>query len=135
MIYILVTAKNRLTIDRYLASWGRHLLRVLQPISYKHFFTRRNYIPGIYIFSDIELLNEKQREAAGRIWNILSETEETLLMNHPLHTMRRYELLKTLKHQGINRFNVYRPGESAGDPVFPVFVRGENDHKGTVSDR
>lgn len=134
MIYFLVTAQNRLTIDRYLASWGRHLLRVLQPISYNHFFAHRHYIPGIYIFSDIELLNQHQREEASRTWNILSETKDTVLMNHPVHSMRRYELLKTLKQQGINRFDVYRPDESMKDPVFPVFIRGENDHKGSVSD-
>jgi hypothetical protein len=47
--------------------------------------------------------------------------------------MRRYELLRTLREAGVNDFDVYRLTEARRIRRFPVFVRGENDHKGAES--
>lgn len=45
--------------------------------------------------------------------------------------MRRYELLRTLHERGLNKFNIYRLTEYRMPQRFPVFLRGENDHKGS----
>jgi hypothetical protein len=48
-----------------------------------------------------------------------------------MRSMRRYELLRMLRSRGSNHFDVWRVGEPKEDPRFPVFVRGENDHRGS----
>jgi hypothetical protein len=47
--------------------------------------------------------------------------------------MRRYELLRHLHERGENRFNVYRLTEARMPARYPVFLRGENDHRGPRS--
>jgi hypothetical protein len=48
--------------------------------------------------------------------------------------MRRFELLCSLFKAGINPFTIYRADARPKPMRFPVFVRGENDHNGPLSD-
>src|SRR5262249_25455022 len=87
---------------------------------------------GAYIFADIELLSDEQRHRAAEIWQQLS-ARGCPLLNHPTCTMRRYELLRMLHRRGINRFNVYRARDAEMPQRFPVFLRRENDHHGSLT--
>lgn len=117
-------------INWYLEQWGKPLVSNLLPVAYDDVFKKRRLPGGTYIFADIERLSAAETEKAAWIWTHLQKSQETRLLNHPLWSMCRYELLKTLYNHGENRFNIYRLTEDISTVQFPVFVRGENDHKG-----
>jgi len=135
MLFFLTTKANTLPIHRYLVSpWGRRLFFSIQPMTYERFFLKKENLPGIYIFSDMELLTDGQRGTLSTIWEKLKIRKETILFNHPVRTFRRYQLLKRMKEMKVNRFDVYRLTEKLSTLTFPVFLRQENDHKGRQSE-
>jgi hypothetical protein len=90
--------------------------------------------PAAFIFSDLERLDDSERERAAALWTRLDERGIARgLLNHPLRALRRYALLRRLEEQGINDFGVYRSDESRRPRRYPVFLRGENDHAGSLS--
>jgi hypothetical protein len=130
MIVLLAKAPSRFTVDRYLASFGwRELLRV-QPISYERFLAKRGYRPGVYLFTDVDRLADDEREWAIEAWNELHRRGDSRLLNHPAHSLRRFELLTALHAQEVNTFRAFRATEPLGTVRFPVFLRIEHDHKG-----
>lgn len=130
MIFYLTTRANMNVINWYLEQWGKPLVSNILPVAYQDVFKKRKLPSGTYIFADIERLSPAETEKAAWIWTHLQKSQETRLLNHPLWSMCRYELLKTLYNQGENQFNIYRLTEDISAVQFPVFVRGENDHKG-----
>lgn len=118
-------------MDQYLSSWGWPFIPVIQSIDYDRFLRNPGYLPGVYIFADLESLNSEQRCQAEEAWNKLKAMgEQVHLLNHPTQTLCRYALLKKLHAENINTFNVYRPDEDLSRARFPVFLRIENDHNG-----
>lgn len=106
----------------------------IRPIPYEHLFKAKSLQTGTYIFSDIERLNPEQAEIAAQVWKDLSEAGKAVrILNHPTYSMRRYELLRTLYERGSNKSNIYRITECRTPQRFPVFIRGENDHAGSIS--
>jgi hypothetical protein len=51
-----------------------------------------------------------------------------VVFNNPSEVLRKFDLLRALHLSGMNKFNVYRPGECP--QKWPVFVRPENEHGG-----
>jgi hypothetical protein len=134
MIFFLRTRRNRHPLDRYLASWGRSLTRVVQPLEYDHLLRTRGFVPGIYFFADLEFLDDGQRARAAGVWDALyAMGPEVLLFNHPHRSLLRYDLLRKLHREQVNDFTVYRPDEDLGALQYPAFARLEDDHKGARS--
>ena len=99
-------------MDDYLFSWGKSLFKITQPLEYERFFKCRWFVPGVYIFSDLELLTEKERIQADDTWDALQNaSRRNFLINHPTKCLRRYDLLKLLYKKNMNRFNIYRADE------------------------
>lgn len=133
MIVLLAKAPSRFTVDRYLASFGwRELFRV-QPISYERFLTKRRFRPGVYLFTDVDRLSEEERAWAVEVWDELHRRGGSRLLNHPAHSLQRFELLTALHAQEVNAFRPYRAHEPLDGVRFPVFLRIEHDHKGNRS--
>jgi hypothetical protein len=89
---------------------------------------------GAVIFSDIERLGRSEREAAGRLRDaIVAQYPGRAILNDPLHTLRRYDLLTTLADQDLNPFRAYRLTNMIRPDRFPVFLRRENEHTGSIS--
>ncbi|MCP4370425.1 MAG: hypothetical protein GY797_20280 [Deltaproteobacteria bacterium] len=134
MIFYLVTKNHAYTITRYLKSWGTTLAPRLKPVFYEQLKGLRALGPGTYIFSDIERLAPKQAERFAQLWQQNTNVGKGIrLLNHPTLSMKRYELLRTMYEQGWNQFNVYRPTECSRPERFPVFLRRENDHSGSLT--
>lgn len=134
MIVYLVTRNNSSTIDWYLEFCDRDIRQQFQVIYYEDLPKRSSLPIATYIFSDLERLDGDLLDIAGKTWQILSEYPEIpALLNHPYQSMRRYELLRHLQVKGINDFNIYRLTECRFPERFPVFIRGENDHRGNQS--
>lgn len=84
--------------------------------------------PGVFIFSDYERLAPWLRRKATKTYENALDAG-CVVLNHPQKSLLRYELQKALN----NKFRVFRPDEIPEDLRFPVFVRGENDHRGNRS--
>src|SRR5262249_50787220 len=89
---------------------------------------------GTYVFADLERLSPDTLLRAAALWDSLADSHRDVrLLNHPIRSMRRYELLRNLHEQGINTFDVYRVTEGRAPRQYPVFLRIENDHSGPIS--
>jgi len=134
MLYFLTTRKHRYTMEICLRSDGKPLASFVRQLSYSSLFLRKRLPRGCYIFADIERLSDADLVRAEYVWDKLAEDGQSILQNHPRRVMKRFELLSTLKSKNLNTFNVYRLPGFEGSCRFPVFIRGENDHKGAISD-
>jgi hypothetical protein len=132
MIHFITKRGNDCTIQYYLQSHGAALAGTIVPMSYDQLFATRQFPIGTYVFADLEPLSDADREQAAQVWKRLAN-RGCQLLNHPTASMRRFELLRSLHRDGINQFNVYRPGDRDLPTRFPVFLRGEHDHKGSRS--
>jgi len=126
MIYYLVTYKHRYTTRK----WIKHSAQLLDRMRILPYQRLRGWLkPGVFIFSDIERLNSDLRRSALTAWTNASKAGCTCL-NHPSESLRRVDL----QHALNNDFRVFRASEPSVDIRFPVFLRGENDHRGNLTE-
>jgi hypothetical protein len=131
MIVFLNTRGFQNTVRDFVRSYGRAMAATVAARSYERFVTRSRLRPGTYVFGDVERLAPEEADRAAGLWQRLADLGGCRLLNHPTRSMRRYELLRTLREHGGNRFDVYRASEHRAPRRFPVFLRGENDHGGS----
>jgi len=137
MIHFLVTAANRNSLDMYFDTFGKTVSDSVEVISYEDAFNRKSWFPGTYVFSDVELLSGDSGLKAEKLWNALSETGKARLLNHPVRSMNRLELLSTLYEAGKNVFNIHRIPEIETEPrlalqiKYPVFLQKLNGKLGS----
>jgi len=126
MLYYLATKSFTQTIESWLSWYDEALggcVRIL-PYSSCH-----GSVPaGTFIFSDIERLGRRATRRAARLHETVTGAGCNTL-NHPLRSLRRYKLQKAL----ANDFRVFRPHEIPEDLRYPVFLRIENDHQGSLT--
>jgi hypothetical protein len=138
MIFYLSKKHHAYTMRwRLLRDWDadlasrQEMLRRFRLLSYEKAFRLRSLPVGTYIFTDLERLSPDETERAAIIWNTLAE-QGCRLVNDPVRSMRRFELLRHLREQGINDFDVRRLTDPR--PLrFPVFVRSERSHDGSAT--
>lgn len=131
MITYLVTQEGRHAIDE--PPWlgigpVRDHFEIVPYIVALH---RREWRAGTVIFSDIDRLQNRQIPDVTELWLRLRAAGANLV-NHPTRSLMRYGLLRLLREQGINSFDVYRADEQRTPARFPVFLHGERDHKGPL---
>lgn len=132
MIYFLTTKQHDYTLRATLLS-DPTLRSRMTLLSYEKLFRKRSLPVATYVFSDLERLDWETTEKAAIAWNVLQREGSSRLLNQPLRSMRRYELLRTLYRMGINNFDAYRLADAERPGRFPVFIRAENDHTGSLS--
>ena len=133
MIYILTTKRHHYTLSGVLHS-SPELTDHVRHLSYEKLFRMKSLPVATYIFADIERLDRDATEKAALVWNTLSNSNSGCrLLNHPIRSMRRYELLRTLYERGINNYNVRHLADAGEIKRFPVFIRAENEHKGNIT--
>lgn len=134
MIYYLVTQRHSYTMAAYLESWGGELARQLQIVPYGSLMGNREFPAGTYVFSDLERLPTVQRALLADVRDqLLRASAPIRLLNDPGRTLRRFGLLRQLHARGSNRFTAYRPDEPGRPWRYPVFVREENEHTGSLT--
>lgn len=154
-ITFLVHRAKEYTVRKYLASpWGRPLrsrIRVryypglrgtgrtpwrrLDEVFHSWWFGTLDGPEGspgtgqIYVFTDMDRLRPREMQSAVELHRRLLEHPHTLrILNHPTRSIDRFELLRTLRDRGINRFSVYRADKPVRPQSWPVIVREEGDH-------
>jgi hypothetical protein len=134
MIHYLVTDEHQYTVGTHLPHWPGILSRRIRILTYETLTSCNELRPGTYIFSDLDRLSPVQTELCLRVWDQLRQAAgATRLLNHPRRILRRYELLRTLHTEGQNLFRAYRLSEDYSRILFPVFVRRENGHEGSLT--
>lgn len=133
MIFYLHSDRPHLgaALGRFLASHGRSLRGTLRPLGYREALAARSVQRGTWIFSDLERLSPYEAERAARLWEVLHRAGQRVV-NHPTRALGRYELLRVLREDGLNDFDVARVSDGRTPPRFPVFLRMESDHRGPI---
>lgn len=130
---IYVSHDNCYTFKRFLKVWGQSLRGQMRFIYYADLAHRRALPREISIFADLERLSPAHlalaREAAEQLQNAGAR-----VLNDPAKVLRRYDLLRVLNAAGINEFSVYRLDDDRAALRFPVFLRLENEHQGSLCD-
>jgi hypothetical protein len=132
MIHWITKKRHSYTIQRHLAAFGKALAGEITVINYRN-LERNATRDGIYVMADIERLSERERARYSIVCDRLKASGR-LVLNRPDNVRLRYSLLRGLAKRGKNHFNVYRHGEVDQCGRFPVYLRCENDHKGSRSE-
>jgi hypothetical protein len=104
------------------------------PVRYSELLDRNEWPRGLYLFTDMERATPWQCSVAALVWQELASHPDAFrLYNHPVHHLRRYELLKALHEAGTNDFRAYRLDELGSGVRYPVFVRYTDQHIGPTT--
>jgi diguanylate cyclase (GGDEF)-like protein len=139
VIHYLATEEHGYTMDM-LVSAEPVLADRVRVLPYERAAENAVLGPGVYIFSDLDRLSDVELRRPIELWRRLEELgPDVRLLNDPTRVLRRYELLRMLHAEGINRFNVFRvpqtlPGDAPMPLRFPVFVREARESQGPLSE-
>ncbi len=131
-LFYLSTLRYRRPMELYLRSkWGLSKKDWIVHYDYDSLAEDHEFLPGTYIFGDLECLQGDLIAKAERIWQQLNAVNVPVqILNKPGFTLTRFDLLKTLHARGINEFTVHRLEPGFMPEKFPVYIRREQDHKG-----
>jgi hypothetical protein len=139
VIHYLVTEEHGYMMKIFLDAEPSLAGRVLV-LPYERAAEQAVFAPGVYIFSDLDRFSDAELGPAIELSRRLSELRPSAtVLNNPTRVLRRYELLRMLHAEGINRFNVFRipaslPPEPPVQLRFPVFVREERESQPPLTD-
>lgn len=134
MITIFISKGRTSTITPFLESWPNRAAASIRLFPYEHLHRIQRVDPGLFIFSDIDQLDAKQRQTTLHLYRYITQQYgEDLVLNCPARVLTRYPLLARLWENGINRFRVFPVTERSAPMRFPVFVRRIHDHKGPLT--
>ena len=140
MVYYLTTAGHQYPWRKALEHPGapvatrQELLSRVQIIPYERFFQMRVLPAGSYVFADLDRLGVEATERAALLRRVLRDGGPGVrLFNDPIQSMRRFELLRHLHARGLNTFNVHRLADVRQVLRFPVFIRAEDGHDGSLT--
>ncbi len=128
MIVFLTTKAHDYTL-KDVAKWKIADIRLL---SYDALFQAKSLPEATYVFTDFDRLGFWELELAADAYRNLSAAGMRVL-NDPARACQRYSLLKALKAEGINRFNIWRVEDGEWPDRYPVFLRFQSAHRGPLS--
>ena len=133
MIHFVVPATQDFGFADYLAVNGGDLQERCEIVPYESLPHRSRFRTGAYVFSALDQLTPAMRALAAELHATLGAIPGTRVLNDPLRTLRRFELLTTLKSLGRNQQAVARVTGDWRRLRYPVFLRSERRHSGSLS--
>lgn len=122
------------TMVNFINSWAPELAEKIQTFPYRKVWLRKSFQHGACIFSDLELLSSWRLCLAQRFSDRLRQIPEgRKILNSPRNYSGRFQLSQILYEKRINHFRVWRLTEPNDRLKFPVFLRREADHRGSLS--
>lgn len=129
MVFYVVTREHSYTMTAYARDWDR-----LRLVFYDDLFQASSLPVGTYIFSDLDRLTSSERRLAAAAWQqIASAAPRVRLLNNPATVLCRYELMHELTKSGENQYRARRVTEGLDGLRYPVFVRCEREHEGSIT--
>jgi|SRR5262245_15741619 len=121
-------------MEEYLQQYGGPLRSRIRIVTYDDIVTQKELPLGTYVFAAIDRLSPTEREIAAHCWQELSRASSDItLLNHPAEVLCRYELLQACFALKRNTFGARRAAEFYRQRCFPVFIRYECRHSGSLT--
>jgi hypothetical protein len=134
MISYWVGAKQRASMDLYLATLGKPLAGFVEVREFEELAPVMEVTAGPHIFSALDQLTPTGRRVVADLYDQLGAVSPGLpRLNDPRRVLLRHDLLIAMARADINRFAVRRANEKLADLRFPVFVREESGHGGSLT--
>jgi hypothetical protein len=133
MIHFVVPAGRESLFSEYLEFWGRNLSERMRILQYETLIRQTRCDRGTYVLSSLDELNPAMERVLADLHRQLEGKDGVRFLNHPIRTLRRYDLLVELARRDFNEFRAARAGEDLTGLRYPVFLRGERDHEGAIS--
>src|SRR5436853_6089499 len=121
MIYFIVPAARENMFREYLAMWGRGVAERVRIQHYETLLQRTLLERGTYVLSTLDQLAPAMESALEDLHRRISGTEGFRFLNHPLRTLRRYELLTELARLKWNDFRAVHAAADLAGLRYPVF--------------
>lgn len=125
MIYYVCHPGHAYTVAVMLLYYGEALGTRFRLVPYGKEETLLGAAPGVVVWTDFDRLSAGELAAAGARRAALAARSDLLQLNDPLRSEQRFALLRRLRAEGRNGFDVRRPGESLDGLRYPVFLRDE----------
>jgi hypothetical protein len=134
MLTFFVTAEGRFGIDAYGQDRGAAIAERMRVVTYDTIGAVSDIPVTGTIFAAVDQIGPAMRDVACQIADRLAAADpDARILNRPDRVLRRYELLTKLSATGVNRFRVRRAAEGVSNLRFPVFVRSERRHSGSLT--
>ncbi|TPM28274.1 hypothetical protein [Mesorhizobium sp. B2-3-4] len=128
-IYYFCTRQHAYTMGVLLGYYDHGLGEKVRIIPYEHVARLGAVAPGTFIFTDFERLLPPQMQDVTSLYARIARLNPDLpLLNNPAAVLGRFDLLKRLKANGFNDFDVHRLDQRGEIGRFPVFLRWESRH-------
>lgn len=133
MIHFVVPAAQQGWILEYLDCWGRGLLGRMHALTYEELAGSARFERGTYVLSALDQLGPAMLRFLEALHCRLRDEDEVRFLNHPAATLGRLSLLSGLHRAGYNDFRAIPAGGDLASLRYPVFLRVERRHDGTLS--
>jgi hypothetical protein len=101
--------------------------------SYWRLFHSRSVACATYVLTDFDRLGFWELELAARLYRLLT-TAGLRVLNDPAMHLGRHAMPRRFYRVGINQFDAWSPSLGECPDRFPVFLRSQSAHRGTISD-
>ena len=133
MIHFVVPEAHDRLIREYLELWGQDVASRFEVVHAETLPTRRAFQRGTYVLAALDQYSSGMSALIASIHRQLSDQDGIRILNHPSHTLQRFELLDTLHRAGRNDFRAVRVTDDWRALRFPLFVRDSGTHDGALS--
>lgn len=131
-VFFVTINEHKYTVSLFLENYQHILFSPVHVIGYEEVWTC-DVSNSVVVLCDLERFCGESLGVACDVYEHVLHKGALRVLNNPRRVLRRYELLRTLQAKGINMFNVYRV-EEANSVRFPVFLRREREHDGTLTE-
>lgn len=129
MIHYYATTPHLYPFGSFAEQWAPHL--PVNLVSYGELDLAAAREPGLHILTDFERLTPDELAFARRLQQRLRGRGRHVLGN-PRSWNDRHDLLAGLQREGINTYRAHRVHELGSHVRFPVFLRWEHRHRGSI---
>ena len=134
MIFFVAPAEDMWGMTEYLEQSGGPLAQRLVTVTYDDLIAHRQLPLGTYVFGAIDQLTPTETEIAARCCEELTgANSDVRLLNRPTEVLSRYGLLEACFARRRNTFRVLRASQFHRCRRFPVFIRPEREHTGSLT--
>lgn len=134
MINFVVPRDQEFGIRDFIAAWAERMAPRFSILHYEDFVTAPNLPSGTYILSSLDQLRPAGLARVASIHDqLFGAGSDVRILNHPRKTLLRLHLLAELHRQGLNPHRAVRADRELGQLRFPVFIREEHGHNGTLT--
>ena len=134
MIFFVAPEQETWCMEAYLGQEGHEMTGRIRIITFEEIAARQEIPLGTYIFAAIDQLSPTENEIAQRCCAALDRANRGItLLNRPGEVLCRYDLLAKCFELQRNTFRVRRVSQFCRPLNFPVFIRNERRHTGSLS--